>query len=47
MGDGPLFPKERDARWADDHKVLSGIIHLIQRGLRWVDAPAIESRSFN
>ena len=47
MGDGPLLPKERGARWADDHKVLSGIIHVTQRGLRWVDAPAIESRNFN
>ncbi len=24
----------------DDRKVLSGIIHVIQKGLRWVDAPA-------
>ena len=24
----------------DDRKVLSGIIPVIQKGLRWVDAPA-------
>ncbi len=47
MGDGPLFPKERGVRWANDHKMLSGIIHVIQRELRWMDAPAIESRNFN
>ena len=23
----------------EDRKVLSGIIHVIQQGLRWVDAP--------
>ena len=35
----PLFPKER-GEWVDDRKVLSGIIHVIQKGLRWGDAPA-------
>ena len=24
----------------NDRKVLRGIIHVIQKGLRWVDAPA-------
>ena len=33
----PLFPKER-GEWVDDRKVLSGIIHVIQKGLHWVDA---------
>ncbi len=35
----PLFPKERDGKRVDDRKVLSGIIHGIQKGLRRVDAP--------
>ncbi len=36
----PLFPKERGVKRVDDRKVLSGIIHVIQKRLRWVDAPA-------
>ncbi len=36
----PLFPKERGVKRVDDRKVLSGIIHVVQKGLRWVDAPA-------
>ena len=36
----PLFPKERGVKRVDDRKVLSGIIPVIQKGLRWVDAPA-------
>ena len=36
----PSFPKERGVKWVDDRKVLSGITHVIQKGLRWVDAPA-------
>ena len=36
----PFFPKERDVKRMDDRKVLSGIIPVIQKGLRWVDAPA-------
>ena len=36
----PFFPKERGGKRVDDRKVLSGIIHVIQKGLRWVDAPA-------
>ncbi len=36
----PLFSKERCGKRVDDRKVLSGIIHVIQRGLHWVDAPA-------
>ena len=44
MGDGirPLFPKERSGKRVDDRTVLSGIIHGIQKGLRWVDAPATD-----
>ncbi len=36
----PLFPKERCGKRVDDRKVLSGIIPVLQKGLRWVDAPA-------
>ena len=37
----PLFPKERGVRKrVDDRKVLSGILHVIQKRLRWVGAPA-------
>ena len=35
----PLFPKERGGKRVDDRKVLSGIIHVLQKRLRWVDAP--------
>ncbi len=35
----PLFPKEGGVRPVDDRKVLSGIIPVMQKGLRWVDAP--------
>ncbi len=31
----PLFPKERGGKRVDDRKVLSGIIHVIQKGLGW------------
>ncbi len=30
----PLLPKERGGKRVDDRKVLSGIIHVIQKGLR-------------
>ncbi len=36
----PLFPKERGGKWGHDRKVLRGIIPVIQKGQRWVDAPA-------
>ena len=36
----PLFPKERGGKRVDDSKVLSSIIPVIQKGLRWVDVPA-------
>ena len=38
----PFFPKERGKR-VDDRKMLRGIIPVIQKGLRWVDAPARRS----
>lgn len=36
----PYFPKSRGRPRADDRKVLSGIIHILQRGLQWRDAPS-------
>ena len=36
----PLFPKERGGKRVEDRKVLSGIIPVMQKGLRRVDAPA-------
>ena len=36
----PLVLQGTGVKWVDDRKVLSGIIHVIQKGLRWVDAPA-------
>ena len=30
----PLFPKERGGKRVDDRKVLSGIIPVMQKGLR-------------
>ncbi len=38
----PLFPKERSGKRVDDRKVLSGIIHVIQKGLCWLDTPAAD-----
>ena len=38
----PLFPKERGGKRVNDRRVLSGIIPVIQKGLRWVDAPAAD-----
>ncbi len=38
----PLFPKERGGKRVEDRKVLSGIIPVMQKGLRWVDAPAAD-----
>ena len=37
----PFFPKARGVSRVDDRKVLSGIIHVLRYGLRWVDAPAV------
>ena len=36
----PLVPQGTGWKRVDDRKVLSGIIHVIQKGLRWMDAPA-------
>ena len=38
----PLFPKERGGKRVDDRKVLRGIIPVIRKGRRWVDAPVAD-----
>ncbi len=38
----PLSPKERGVKRVDDRKMLSGITPVIQKGLRWVGAPAAD-----
>src|ERR1700712_3334671 len=38
----PLLPrKSRGIPRVDDRRVISGIVHVMQSGGRWVDAPAI------
>ena len=32
-----FFPKSRGVRRVDESKVLSGSIHVLRYGLRWVD----------
>ena len=39
----PLVLQGTGVKWVDDRKVLSGIIPVIQKGLRWVDAPAAQT----
>jgi putative transposase len=37
----PLLPnKPRGVPRVDDHRVISGIVHVIRNGLMWRDAPA-------
>jgi transposase len=37
----PLLPnKSRGVPRVDDRRVISGIIHVLRSGGRWVDAPA-------
>lgn len=36
----PCFPKFHGVPRVDDRRVLSGIIHILKRGLQWRDAPA-------
>jgi len=39
---GPLLPnKPRGVPRVDDRRVISGIIHVLISGGRWVDAPAV------
>ena len=35
----PFFPKARGVSREYESRVLSGIIHVLHYGLRWVDAP--------
>ena len=35
----PYFPASRGVPRVDDLRVLSGIIHVLKRGLQWRDAP--------
>jgi putative transposase len=36
----PYFPLSHGVPRVDDRRVLSGIIHVLKRGLQWRDAPA-------
>lgn len=36
----PYFPPSRGVERVDDRRVISGIIHVLKRGLQWRDAPA-------
>jgi transposase len=37
----PLLPRDtRGVPRVDDHRVISGIVHVLRSGGRWVDAPA-------
>ncbi len=36
----PYFPLPHGVPRVDDRRVLSGIIHVLKRGLQWRDAPA-------
>lgn len=36
----PYFPLSHGVPRVDDLRVISGIIHVIKRGLQWRDAPA-------
>ena len=38
----PLISQGTGVWRVDDRRVLSGIIHVIQKGLRWVDAPTAD-----
>ena len=38
----PLLPRgRRGARRVDDHRVISGIVHMLRSGARWRDCPAV------
>lgn len=36
----PYFPPSRGVERVDDRRVISGIIHVLKRGLQWRDAPS-------
>lgn len=35
----PYFSKSHGKPWVDDRRVLSGIVFVDRKGLRWRDAP--------
>ncbi|WP_417835099.1 transposase [Thalassospira xiamenensis] len=35
----PYFPRAKRVPHVDDQRVVSGITHVIRKGLRWHDAP--------
>jgi len=36
----PHLPTDtRGKAWVDDRRVISGIVHLLKSGGRWIDAP--------
>ena len=38
----PLLPQvTRGVARVDDHRVISGIVHVLRSGYRWVDAPPV------
>lgn len=37
----PYFPRSHGVPRVDDRRVISGIIHVLKRGLQWRDAPEI------
>jgi len=36
----PYFPASRGVTRQDDRRIISGIIHVLKRGLQWRDAPS-------
>jgi transposase len=42
----PYLPTDtRGKPRVDDRRVISGIIHVLKSGGRWVDAPAVKDRT--
>ncbi len=39
-GLGSYLPKIRGLKRVNDHRVLSGIVHVIRHGVQWKDAPS-------
>ena len=37
----PYFPRSRGRPRVDDHRTISGIVHVIRNELRWRDAPGV------
>ncbi len=43
----PLFPKERGVKWVDARKMLSGIIHVTQKGAALGGCPGPRKTLYN